>query len=59
MVQLKIFSIENIEQSIDKNYYINTFSLLYFIISIVVGIILWAIFFNDINLLEVRMRCRY
>ena len=28
------------------------FSLLYFIISIVVGIILWAIFFNDINLLE-------
>ena len=28
------------------------FSLLYFIISIVVGFILWAIFFNDINLLE-------
>ncbi|MEJ7381067.1 ABC transporter permease, partial [Staphylococcus epidermidis] len=28
------------------------FSLLYFIVSIVVGIILWAIFFNDINLLE-------
>ncbi|NDR17380.1 ABC transporter permease subunit [Staphylococcus aureus] len=28
------------------------FSLLYFIISIVVGIILWAVFFNDINLLE-------
>ena len=28
------------------------FSLLYFIISIVVGFILWAIFFNDINLIE-------
>ncbi|MEJ7185357.1 ABC transporter permease [Staphylococcus epidermidis] len=28
------------------------FSLLYFIISIIVGFILWAIFFNDINLLE-------
>ena len=28
------------------------FSLLYFIISIIVGIILWSIFFNDINLLE-------
>ena len=28
------------------------FSLLYFIISIVVGFILWAIFFNNINLLE-------
>ena len=28
------------------------FSLLYFIVGIVVGISLWAIFFNDINLLE-------
>ena len=28
------------------------FSLLYFIISIIVGFILWAIFFNDINLIE-------
>ncbi|MFW2510315.1 ABC transporter permease [Staphylococcus epidermidis] len=28
------------------------FSLLYFIINIIVGFILWAIFFNDINLLE-------
>ncbi|HDT6947468.1 TPA: ABC transporter permease [Staphylococcus aureus] len=28
------------------------FSLLYFIISIIVGLILWAVFFNDINLLE-------
>ena len=36
------------------------FSLLYFIISIVVGFILWAIFFNDINLIESKgMSYRY